>query len=58
MRIPGLRVVPHFLATFANNGSNDATRPMIAFIELNFDRIIVLDHVQHSQMSKIRNLPF
>jgi len=44
MRIPGLRVVPHFLATFTNNGSNDATRLMIAFIELNFDGIIVLGH--------------
>ena len=43
---PGLRVVPYFVATFTNNGSNDVTRVMIVFIELNFDGIIVLDRAQ------------
>ena len=46
MRLPGLRVVPYFVATFTNNGSKDATWIMIASVELNFDGIIVLDHAQ------------
>jgi hypothetical protein len=46
MRISRLRVVPHLVATFTNNGSKDATRIMIALVELYFDGIIVLDHVQ------------
>jgi hypothetical protein len=52
-----LLVVPYFVATFTNSGSRDATRIMIAVVELNFDGIIVLDHAQRQQMSKIRNKP-
>jgi hypothetical protein len=38
--------VPYLVAMFTNDSSRDATRIMIPSVELNFDGIIVLDHVQ------------